>query len=87
VFGLGAPYAKPISVTETGYTGNFGEADNCSGIATVTTASTHGPSATFTVTGSGAGTCSAQFADTNSQQVSVTINVSTNGIIINGGRW
>jgi hypothetical protein len=53
----------------------------------VTTSNTHGPSATFTVTGSKAGSCSAQFADTNSQQVSVTINVSTNGFIINGARW
>jgi hypothetical protein len=84
---LGATYSKPISVTETGYTGNFGEQDNCTGVATVTTANTHGPSATFTVTGSAAGSCSAQFADTNSQQVSVTINVSTNGFIINGARW
>jgi hypothetical protein len=87
VYGLGSSYAKPITVTETGYSGNFGESDSCSGVATVTTSSSHGPTATYTVTGVAAGTCQATFADSNSQQTVVNIAVSTNGIIINGARW
>ena len=87
VFGLGASFSKPISVTETGYGGNFGEQDTCSGVATVTTANAHGPTSTYTVTGVAAGSCAATFADTNSQNVNVNIVVTTNGVIINGARW
>jgi hypothetical protein len=87
VYGLGASFAKPITVTETGYSGSFGEQDTCSGIATVTTSNAHGPTSTYTVTGVAGGSCSATFADSNSQTANVNIVVTTNGIIINGARW
>ncbi|MGC8485710.1 MAG: hypothetical protein ACP5O6_08775, partial [Candidatus Baltobacteraceae bacterium] len=69
-------------VTETGYTGTFTESDTCSTIATVTPSSGTGPSFTFTVTGVNAGTCTATFADTNGQQVTANIGVTTTGVVI-----
>jgi hypothetical protein len=87
VYGLGASFAQKIAVTETGYTGSFGETNTCSGIATISPSTGTGPTAKFTVTGVAAGNCQATFADTNSQTAIVNINVSTNGIIINGARW
>ena len=87
VYGIGPTFAKPITVTETGYGGTFGENDTCSGVATVTTSNNHGATATYTVTGTAAGSCSATFTDSNSQQANVNIVVTTNGIIINGARW
>jgi len=87
LYGLGASFSKPINVTETGYGGLFGEQDTCSGVATVTSANAHGPTSTYTVTGAAAGSCSATFADSNSQTVNVNIVVTTNGVIINGARW
>jgi hypothetical protein len=87
VYGLGAAFAKTINVTETGYGGTFGESDNCSGIATVTTSNNHGSTAHYTVTGVAAGSCAATYTDSSSQQATVNIVVTTNGIIINGARW
>ena len=87
VIGTGASNAKTITVTETGYTGTFGEQNTCSGIATVSPSTGAGPTAQFTVTGVAAGSCQATFADTNSQQAIVNITVTTNGFVINGARW
>jgi hypothetical protein len=81
--GLGAPSALTESVTETGYSGLFGESDTCSGIATVSTANAHGPSATYTVTGVTAGMCNITFSDASSQQQIVAVTVTASGFIIN----
>jgi hypothetical protein len=74
-------------VTETGYTGSFGETNTCSNIATVSPSVAQGPTAPFTVTGVAAGSCQATFADASSQQAIVNITVTTNGFVINGARW
>jgi hypothetical protein len=87
VVGVGAANAKAITVQETGYTGAFGEQDTCSGIATVSSSNAKGPTASYTVTGVAAGSCSATFADASNQTASVNITVTTNGFVINGARW
>ena len=86
VYGAGAANAQTFTVSETGYTGSFGEADTCSGIATVTTSNAHGPSATYTVTGILGGTCDATFSDTFSQTATEHIVVTTSPITISGKR-
>jgi hypothetical protein len=80
--GTGASYAQNTYVQETGYTGAFTESDKCATIATVTPSSGTGPAAMFTVTPSAAGTCAAKFADTNGNQVSVAITVTTTGFTV-----
>jgi hypothetical protein len=89
LIGVGAANAQTISVTETGYSGTFGEIDDCTsaGYATVTTTGTpSGPSATFTVTGEAAGECSITFSDSSSQTTSVFVSVTTTGYVIESHR-
>jgi hypothetical protein len=80
--GTGASYAQNIYVQETGYTGAFSESDTCATIATVTPSNGAGPATTFTVTPSAAGTCAAKFADTNGNQTSVAVTVTTTGFTV-----
>jgi hypothetical protein len=80
--GTGASYAQNVDVQETGYLGAFSESDTCTSIATVTPASGPGPQATFIVTPSSAGTCTATFADSKAQQVAVAITVTTTGFTV-----
>ncbi len=80
--GTGVSYAQNIYVQETGYTGAFSESDTCASITTVTPSSGAGPAATFTVTPSAAGACAAKFADTNGNQTSVAITVTTTGFTV-----
>ncbi len=80
--GLGSTYALQFVAGETGYTGVFTESDTCSGIATVTTPSAKGPSATYTVTGVAAGTCTATIKDSFGQSVAEAMSVTTGTIII-----
>ena len=77
VYGTGASNAQTITVHETGYNAPFGESDNCSGIATVTTSNNHGPTASYTVTGVAAGQCTATFSDLFAQTAPVTIKVNS----------
>jgi hypothetical protein len=81
--GPGSSNAGTVTVQETGYGGTFSENDTCAGIATVTTSSASGPSATFTVTGIAAGGCSATFSDSHGQQASTSIAVTTTGFGVN----
>lgn len=81
--GLGAPSALTETVTETGYSGLFGESDTCTGVATVTTTNAHGPSAAYTVTGVTAGMCSITFSDASAQHQIVAVTVTASGFIIN----
>lgn len=80
--GTGASAAQSVQVQEIGYTGGFGESDTCTAIATVAPTSGSGPSATFSVTPSAAGTCSATFTDATSQHVAVAITVTTTGFTV-----
>ena len=86
VNGVGASNAQTFSATETGYAGVFGESDNCSGIATVTTSNANGPTATYTVTGIAAGNCTVTISDSHGQQTTTQVAVTTNGFVINGKR-
>ncbi|MGB6986170.1 MAG: hypothetical protein WBD74_09390 [Candidatus Aquilonibacter sp.] len=83
ISGTGASAAQNVDVQEIGYTGAFGESDNCTGVATIAPSSGSGPSASFTVTPSAAGTCSATFTDSKSQHVAVAITVTTTGFTVN----
>jgi hypothetical protein len=84
VLGTGAANAQGISVKETGYTGSFSETDTCSGIATVTTASASGPSASYTTTGVAVGSCSATFKDASHQSQTAAITVTTTNYTVQG---
>ena len=68
---------------ETSYNGTFAENDNCTGKATITTSNNNGPTATYTVTGVAAGSCTATFSDSFSQTAPVNIVVTTSGFTIN----
>ena len=52
-------------------------------IAAVTPSSALGPSATFTVTGVSAGSCTVTFRDANGAQAQVPVTVTTLGIGVN----
>lgn len=80
--GTGASYAQNVYVQETGYSGAFSESDNCTSIASVAPSSGAGPAATFIVTPSGAGTCTATFADVNGNRVLVAVTVTTTGFAV-----
>jgi hypothetical protein len=82
VIGTGSANAQSTTVHETAYNGTFGEGDNCSGIATITTSNNHGPNATYTVTGVASGSCTATFSDSFNQTAPVNISVTTNGFHI-----
>lgn len=82
VYGTGAANAAQILAQETGYSGSFAESNNCASIASIAPASASGPTATFTVTGINAGTCSANFTDANSQHIPVSITVTTSGFTV-----
>ncbi len=76
--GTGAALALPFIASETGYTGVYTESDTCSGIATVTA----GAAGHYTITPSGAGTCSVTIADTFAQKASVAVSVTVTGGVI-----
>lgn len=78
---VGNSYANTFAVTQTG-TGAFKESDTCFNIASVATGTFKAPSATVTVTPTGAGTCNVTVTDAYGQQKSVAITVTTSGIII-----
>ncbi len=82
IVGLGAATAQSVTVSEGGYTGTFTESDTCGGIATIASSNPAGPSASFTVTGSAVGTCSATFGDTFAQHATLAITVTTVGVIV-----
>jgi hypothetical protein len=75
--GLGAANAQSVSVTESGYSGTFSEADSCAGIATIATASPK-----FTVTPIAVGTCSITISDTAQHSVAVAVTVTTSGLVV-----
>jgi len=80
--GTGAAATQSVGVLEIGYIGALSESDTCTGVATVAPSSGSGPSATFMVTPSAAGTCSATFTDSKSQHVAVAITVTTTGFTV-----
>ena len=82
VYGTGSADASTLLVQETGYSGTFTEQDTCAGTATISTTSANGPSATYTVTGVAAGSCSATFEDSFAQQTTASIVVTTNGFTV-----
>jgi hypothetical protein len=90
VNGLGSNNATTITVSENPYAPprQFGESDTCSPpsgtLATITTGSPQGPSATYTVTGIKGGNCDATFADGFGQSTTVHIVVTGGGFTING---
>jgi hypothetical protein len=74
--------AQTLLVQETGYSGNFTESDTCAGIATLVPGNGAGPSLSETVTGLGAGQCSATFSDSFAQVQHASITVTTGGFTI-----
>lgn len=74
--------ALTFTATENGYSGAItASTTNCSGVATVAPGAGTGPSASFTVTAAGIGTCQFSVKDSTNQTaaVNVTVNPSTSG--------
>ncbi|HXM06701.1 MAG TPA: hypothetical protein VN936_04520, partial [Candidatus Acidoferrum sp.] len=67
-----------FSASETGYTGAFTESDTCSGIASVAA----GAAGSYTITPSGAGTCSVTITDSYAQKAAVAVSVTVTGGVI-----
>ncbi len=82
IYGTGQSNAAQITVQEIGYAGSFSQTNTCSSIATITPASTAGPTAIFTAVGESAGTCTATFSDSKEQDVTISITVTTSGFVI-----
>jgi hypothetical protein len=76
--GTGAALATTFTASETGYTGAFTESDTCSGIATVA----GGAAGSYTITPSGAGSCSVSIADSFAQKAAVEVSVTVTGGVI-----
>jgi hypothetical protein len=76
--GTGAALATTFSASETGYTGAFTESDTCSGIASVAA----GAAGSYTITPSGAGTCSVTITDSYAQKAAVAVSVTVTGGVI-----
>ena len=73
---VGSGAAKPATVSQTDYTGSFGESDNCNGIATVVASANAGGHASYTVTPLASGTCSATFSGGNKETAPLSISVT-----------
>ncbi len=73
---VGSGAAKPVTVSQTGYAGSFGESDNCNNIATVIASTNAGGHAEYTVTPLASGTCSATFSGANKETAPVSISVT-----------
>ena len=86
-FAAGSAYNQTFNASESGYAGSFIETDTCnpgSGtIASVSTASASGPSATFTVTPQNAGSCTVTIKDSNGNSAGVTVGVTISQGVIN----
>jgi hypothetical protein len=72
----GASSAQTFSADETGYTGAFTETDTCNALATVSTPSSSGPAATYTVVPLGAGTCTITIRDSNGQKHTIAVSLT-----------
>jgi hypothetical protein len=76
--GTGAALATTFTASESGYTGAFKESDTCSGIATVAA----GAAGAYTITPSGAGSCSVTIADSYAQKAVVAVSVTVTGGVV-----
>ncbi len=79
----GSAYAQPVTVSESGYAGNFDASSGNTAIVDVTPASS--PSG-FTVTPVGAGTTSVRFGDASGRYTTVTATVSITALHLQGKR-
>jgi hypothetical protein len=73
---VGSGAAKPAAVSQTDYTGSFGESDNCNGIATVVASTNAGGHASYTVTPVASGTCTATFSGGNKETAPLSISIT-----------
>jgi hypothetical protein len=81
--------SQQFTVTENGYAGPLTASNgtpSCAGIATFSPAAGTGPSATFTVTAVGAGTCAIVVTDNHGGSVGVNVTVTTTTGSISGTR-
>jgi hypothetical protein len=74
--------SKSVKVTQANYSGTFGEADDCSSIASLKAQTNAGGSAVFTVTATGAGSCEATFTGGNGKSASLPISVVLPGGVV-----
>jgi hypothetical protein len=81
----GIGVSQSLGVTETGYTNAFSESDTCSGIATVSTTSANGPSATYSVTSVATGACAITISDNANHAVTAQVDVTTSNLNLQSG--
>ena len=80
----GASFAKPIVVTETGYTGAFKIASTCGSAVTIAAIKPKGPKATLTVTPVTAiSSCTVTVKDTKKHKASAIISVTLPPLSVN----
>lgn len=75
--GTGASYEQPLTVTQSGYAGTYGESDDCSGIATISESSNGGGTAVYDVTPVAVGSCQITITGGNGKQAFVGVTVTT----------
>jgi hypothetical protein len=75
----GSANAKDVDVSQSGYAGAFTEKDDCSGTATVIESTNADGKATYAVTPSAAGSCTASFTGGNSVTANLPITVALPG--------
>lgn len=72
----GETYAQKVKLTQPNFSGAFRETDTCAKVASVTAAGNAGGKATYTITATGFGTCTATFAGENFASAAVQIVVA-----------
>ncbi|MDQ6779787.1 MAG: hypothetical protein M3Z37_01355 [Candidatus Eremiobacteraeota bacterium] len=78
---LGSGHRQPFTASEANYSGLIGVVSDNPGVASVSPASGHGPSANFTVTPNAAGTAHIIVADDHGGSATVNVNVAPPGTL------
>jgi hypothetical protein len=73
---VGSGAAKPVTVSQSGFAGSFGESDGCSNIASVFPSKNQDGNASYTVTPLANGTCIATFSGANKEIALLAISVA-----------
>ena len=77
---IGASYFQNLNVSQSNFTGAYGESDNCMGVATVSVTSNAGGAAVYEVTPTGVGACQVTITGGNGQQATVGVTVTSTSV-------
>ncbi len=74
---IGASYFQNLNVSQSNFTGAYGESDNCMGVATVSVTSNAGGAGVYEVTPTGVGACQVSITGGNRQRATVGVTVTS----------